>query len=350
MLSFNAIRILVLTGISFFGALAITPVITQLLHRLKAGKQIRNSSDAPIFFNLHHKKEGTPTMGGIIIWVTVLGLSLIFFLLNVFFDGFWKYLNFANRAETYLPMIAMLIAALIGLIDDMLGILKIGPKGGGISIKHKLVLYAIIGVLGAFWFYVKLGWTILYVPFVGNVSINGWYIPLFIFIMVATAFSANETDGLDGLLGGVSLFSFASLAVVAFAMQHYDLAVFSSAIVGALLAFLWFNIYPARFFMGDTGSMALGITMGIIALLTNTALFLPFFAPILVIESLSVIVQLTSKKLFKRKIFISTPIHHHFEAKGWPETRITMRFWIITAISNGVGLVLFFLSRMVTPQ
>ncbi len=350
MLSFNIIRILILTGISFFGALSITPVITQILHRLKAGKQIRNSSDAPIFFTLHQKKEGTPTMGGMIIWITVLGLSLIFFLLNVFFDGFWKYFNFANRGETYLPMFAMLIAALIGLVDDMLGIFKIGPKGGGISIKQKLVLYAIIGVLGAFWFYVKLGWTELYIPFVGDVGINGWYVPLFIFIMIATAFSANETDGLDGLLGGVSLFSFSSLAAVSFAMGRYDLAAFSSVIVGALLAFLWFNIYPARFFMGDTGSMALGITMGIIALLTNTALFLPFFAPILVIESLSVIVQLTSKKLFKRKIFISTPIHHHFEAKGWPETRVTMRFWIITAISNGIGLVLFFLSRIITPQ
>lgn len=348
MLTFNAVRVLILSGISFFVAFSITPFVTRLIERMRAGKQIRDSKDAPIFYNLHQKKEGTPTMGGIIIWATVLGISLIFFLCNIFFDGFWNYFDFVDRAETYLPIAAMLIAALLGLLDDILGIRKIGPKGGGISIKHKLILYAIIGVVGAFWFYYKLGWTVLYVPFVGNLQIDGWYFPLFMFVIIATAFSANETDGLDGLLGGVSLFSFGSLAVVSFALGRYDLAVFSSIIIGALLAFLWFNIYPARFFMGDTGSMALGITMGVIALLTNTALYLPLFAPILVLESLSVIIQLTSKKLFKRKVFLSAPIHHHFEAIGWPETRVTMRFWIITAVSNGLGLVLFFLSRALT--
>lgn len=347
MLSFQVIRILILTGISFFVALLLTPFVTKLLYRIKAGKQIRHSSDAPVFYSLHQKKEGTPTMGGMIIWITTLGLSLIFFLFNLIFDNFWKYFNFVDRAETYLPIVAMLIAALLGLVDDILGVLRIGTKGGGLSVKHKLLLYLIIGCVGAFWFYFKLGWTVLHIPFVGYLEIDGWYFPLFIFIIVATAFSANETDGLDGLLGGTTLFTFGSLAVVSFALGRYDLAAFSCVVIGSLLAFLWFNIYPARFFMGDTGAMALGITIGVIALLTNTALFLPFFAPVLVIESLSVIVQMTSKKLFGRKIFRSTPIHHHFEAIGWHETRVTMRFWILTAISNGIGLVLFFLSRII---
>lgn len=344
-LTFQAVRILILCGVSFSVGLFLTPIVTKLLFKYKAGKQIRDAKEAPVFNSLHQGKAGTPTMGGVIIWVTVLGLSLIFFLLNVFFDGFWKYFNFVDRAQTYLPIAAMLIAAVLGMADDILGILRIGPKGGGISMKHKLSLYFIIALVGAFWFYFKLDWTSLYVPFVGSIEINGWYFPLFIFIMVASAFSANETDGLDGLLGGTSLFTFGSLTAVSFAMQRYDLAVFSSMIVGALLAFLWFNIYPARFFMGDTGSMALGITMGVIAMLTNTVIFLPLFAPILVFESLSVIVQMISKKVFKRKIFQSTPIHHHFEAIGWHETRVTMRFWIISAVSNGLGLALFFLSR-----
>ncbi|MFA7201452.1 MAG: phospho-N-acetylmuramoyl-pentapeptide-transferase [Candidatus Paceibacterota bacterium] len=346
MLQFQAIRLLLLTGITFVIALLITPLVTKLLFKYKAGKQIRSAVDAPIFSSLHKGKEGTPTMGGIIIWISVLALALIFFLINYFFGDTWGYFNIINRAETYLPIAAMLIAALLGLLDDILGILRIGPKGGGISMKHKIAVYFIIGLIGAYWFFVKLGWTTLYIPFAGFFQINGWYIPIFLFIIVASAFSANETDGLDGLLGGVSLFSFASLTVVAFVMGRFDLAVFTAMIVGALLAFLWFNIYPARFFMGDTGSMALGITMGIIALLTNTALLLPFFAPILVLESLSVIVQLFSKKVFKRKIFLSTPIHHHFEALGWHESRVTMRFWIISAVSNGLGLVIFFLSRM----
>jgi phospho-N-acetylmuramoyl-pentapeptide-transferase len=346
-LTFQAIRILILTGVSFFVALAITPFVTKILYKYKLGKQIGHSQNAPIFFSIHQKKEGTPTMGGVIIWITVLGLSFIFFVLNYFFDNFWKNFNIVDRAQTYLPIAAMLIAAILGLIDDLLGIKRIGPNGGGISIKHKLFIYFIIALIGAFWFSVKLGWETLYIPFVGNVEIDGWYFPLFIFIMVATAFSANETDGLDGLLGGVSLFSFGSLAVISFVLERYQLAAFSSMIIGALLAFLWFNIYPARFFMGDTGSMAIGITLGVIAMLTNTVLLLPFFAPILVLESLSVIVQLISKKLFKKKVFISTPIHHHFEALGWPESRVTMRFWIITAVSNGIGLVLFFLSRII---
>ncbi|MCL5011825.1 MAG: phospho-N-acetylmuramoyl-pentapeptide-transferase [Patescibacteria group bacterium] len=347
MLQFQVIRLLILTGVTFIAALFITPVVTRLLYKYRAGKQIRQSSSAPIFSSMHQKKEGTPTMGGVIVWVTVLGLALLFFLLNYFFGDGWAFLNIVNRAETYLPIMAMLIAALLGFADDLLGILRIGPHGGGISVKHKLLVYLFIGLIGAYWFYVKLGWTTLYVPFAGYFQIDGWYIPIFLFIMVASAFSANETDGLDGLLGGVSLFSFVSLAVVAFVMGRYDLAIFSSMIVGALLAFLWFNIYPARFFMGDTGSMALGITMGVIALLTNTALLLPFFAPILVVESFSVIVQMISKKVFKKKIFLSTPIHHHFEALGWHESRVTMRFWIISAVSNGLGLVLFFLSRMI---
>jgi len=346
-LSFQVIKVLVLTAISFFAALFLTPIVSKLLYKYKAGKQIRKSDEAPIFYTLHQKKEGTPTMGGVIIWVAVLGLCGVLFVLSYFFDGHFSQFNIIDRAQTYLPIAAMFIAAVLGLIDDIYGIRKIGPNGGGMSIKRKLIIYLLIALAGACWFFVKLGWSTLYIPFLGYLEIDGWYIPLFIFTIVAAAFSANETDGLDGLLGGVSLFSFGSLAVVSFALGRYDLASFAAMVVGALLAFLWFNIYPARFFMGDTGSMALGITMGVIAMLTNTLLFLPFFAPILVLESISVIVQIFSKKFFKKKIFISTPIHHHFEALGWPESRVTMRFWIISAISNGLGLVLFFLSRIV---
>ena len=149
---------------------------------------------------------------------------------------------------------------------------------------------------------------------------------------------------MDGLLGGVSLFAFVALTAVAFVLHRYDLAAFGGAMIGALLAFLWNNIYPAKFFMGDTGSMSLGITIGIIAMLTNTALLLPFFVIILVIESLSVIIQVISKKVRGKKVFRSAPIHHHFEALGWPESQITMRFWIISAISCALGLIIFFLS------
>src|SRR3989339_261897 len=344
---FQVIRILTISAASFTVSLIFTPFLFGFLKKINVGKQIRTSEKTPIFSSLHKNKEGTPTMGGVIIWGTVLFLAVFFFLMSVFFDGFWGKLNFVNRSETYLPLAAMLIAAVFGLFDDILGVLKIGVNGGGFKIRHKFILYSLVALIGAWWFYFRLNWDILRIPFIGDYNIGFWYIPIFIFIIIASAFSANETDGLDGLLGGISLFAFFSLSAVAFSLGRYDLSAFSGAVAGALLAFLWFNIYPAKFFMGDTGSMALGITIGVISMLTNTVLLLPFFVFIFVLESLSVIIQVTGKKIRGKKFFLSSPIHHHFEALGWHETTVTMRFWIIAVIFNAFGLILFFLSRIV---
>ena len=187
----------------------------------------------------------------------------------------------------------------------------------------------------------------MHIPFVGDFHIGIWYILLFIFVLVATAFSVNETDGLDGLAGGTLLTAFGAYGVIAYAAGLYDLAAFCGVIIGALLAFLWFNIYPARFFMGDTGAMSLGITLGIIAMLTNQFLLLPLIAFIMMIESASVIIQTISKKLRGKKIFLSTPLHHHLEAKGWPETKVTMRFWIISWIVMAIGLIVAFMDKII---
>jgi len=184
--------------------------------------------------------------------------------------------------------------------------------------------------------------AILYPPFI----LGWWYIPVFIIVIVSTAFSVNETDGLDGLAGGTLLGSFMVYGVLSFLTGRYDLAAFCGVISGALLAFLWFNINPARFYMGDTGSMSLGITLGVIAMLTNTALILPIIGLIFVIESLSVIIQVLSKKIrHGRKVFLSAPIHHHLEAKGWSEPKIVMRFWVIAAVSGALGVCLFLLDH-----
>ncbi len=343
----QTIRVAVIFGVAFVTALLVTPLWSRFLKRHNFGKQIRNDADTPVFQNLHKGKAGIPTGAGVIIWATVIGLAIVFDLLNYLFDGVWHFFNFVSRAETYLPLAAMLIAALLGLLDDWLGVLRVGgAAGGGLKVRHKIMLYLVVALVGAWWFYFRLGWDVLFIPFYGSISIGWWYIPIFIFIIVAAAFSANETDGLDGLLGGVSLFTFIALTTVAFVLHRYDLAAFGGAVVGALLAFLWNNIYPARFIMGDTGSMALGVTIGVIAMLTNTTLLLPLFAVILVIESLSVIIQIASKKLRRgKKIFRSAPIHHHFEALGWPESQVTMRAWIISAVFSALGLIIFFLSR-----
>lgn len=341
------IKIFVLTTASFMLALFSTPLLTHFLYKYKMGKQIRGQdSNAPIYAKLHEHKKGTPTMGGIIIWLTVLILALFLFYLNKFFpQSFLANFDFLTRGETLLPLGALIASAIVGLIDDWLGIKGVGPNGGGLKMSHRLLIYAIIAVIGALWFYEKLGWDLLHLPFIGNFEVGIWYIPIFVFIIVATAFSVNETDGLDGLAGGVLLTSFAALGAFSFIQGKYDLAAFCGVIVGALTAFLWYNINPARFIMGDTGAMSLGVTLGIVALLTNTALFLPIIGIILVVESATVIMQLISKKIRRKKIFISTPIHHHFEAIGWSEPKIVMRFWLISGIAAVVGLILFLLDK-----
>ena len=337
----QAIRILGLSTVAFIAALFLTPTFIYLIQKYKLSKNLRSENSAPIFFSLHQKKIGMPTMGGAIIWVTTLGLALVFFILASFFDGFWSYLNFVNRAETYLPIAAMALAAFLGLADDLMGVLKIGSNGGGLRVSQKVWLYLAVALLGAWWFYFKLDWDILYIPFWGNVQIGFWYVPLFVLVIFASAFSSNETDGLDGLAGGVLLFAFTSLTAVAFILGRFDLAAFGGVIIGALLAFLWHNIYPASFFMGDTGSMSLGVMVGVFAMLTNTPFLLPLIGIVFVIESGSVILQIASKKIRGKKIFLSTQIHHHFEAKGWPETRVTMRLWVISAIGALLGLIVF---------
>jgi phospho-N-acetylmuramoyl-pentapeptide-transferase len=342
---FPIIKILGIAALSFIIALFATPILTHFLYKYRLKKKIRNEGTTPIFSSLHRKKEGTPTMGGVLIWLTVVFIILAIFLLSKLFpDTIFSDFNFLSRGQTLLPLGILLFAAIVGLIDDLIGISKIGGRGKGLRVRTRLLIYTVIAVVGAYWFYFKLDWDLIHVPFVNDFNIGLWYIPIFLFIIIATAFSTNQTDGLDGLAGGVLLVAFSSYAIISYSQGRLELATFCGAIVGALLAFLWFNIYPARFFMGDTGSMSLGITLGVIAMLTNSLFFLPFIGFILVIESGSTIIQVVSKKVRHKKVFLSAPIHHHFEAKGWPETKVTMRFWIIAGVVAAIGLILFFIN------
>ena len=341
-----AIAILVVATAAFAVAMLFTPAVTRLLKLLKLGKQIRDEASAPIMAKLHAGKSGTPTMGGILIWGSVLAVAFVFSLAaNVIRDQPWIELNFISRRETLLPIAVLFFAAIVGLIDDYLNVRKIGAHGGGLKVWHRLLSYSLIAAAAAWWFYVKLEWDVLRVPFVGIVEVGPWMIPIFIFIIVATAFSVNETDGLDGLAGGTLLTAFAAYGAIAFFQDKFELAAFCGAVVGALLAFLWFNINPAKFFMGDTGAMSLGVTLGVVAMLTNSLLLLPIIGLVFVLESLSVIIQVLSKKFRKKKVFLSAPIHHHFEAKGWSEPTIVMRFWVIAAVSGVLGLIIALLDR-----
>lgn len=337
----DVIRVFGILAISFMVAMVLTPVLTHFLYKYKIGKQIRAEGDTPVFTALHLKKAGTPTMGGLLIWVVVTVIAIAFWAaLSITGNPILEQINFLDRSQTYLPLGIMILAGLVGAMDDIMGVLKIGPKGGGLGIKDRILLYTFVAVVGAYWFYFKLGWDTIHIPAVGDFLIGFWYFPLFVFVIVATSFSMNETDGLDGLAGGVILPAFGALSAIAFSQGKVELAMFCAAIIGTLLAFLWFNVHPARFYMGDTGSMALGVTLGTIAMLTDSFLILPLICFVLVIESLSVIIQLTSKKFRKKKVFLSAPIHHHFEALGWPECKVTMRFWIIAWVMSAIGLVI----------
>jgi len=349
MFNFYIIKVLFLSASAFVFAVLWTPLLTYYLYKYKLGKAIRANGSTPIYTKLHAHKSGTPTMGGVLVWLTVLIFAVLFYYLAEFspweiFDN----LNFLTRGQTLLPLGALVATALIGLIDDWLDVRGKGILGGGgLKVRHRLLIYTVIAVVGAWWFYFKLQWDVFHVPFLGNLQIGWPYMLIFIFVLVATAFSVNETDGLDGLAGGILIICFAAFGVIAFSIGKYDLAAFCGVIAGALLAFLWFNINPARFYLGDTGAMSLGITLGVIAMLTNSALILPVIGLVFVIESLSVIIQQLSKLIRGKKIFISSPLHHHLEASGWSEPKIVMRFWVIAGVSAAMGLVVFLLDKAV---
>lgn len=343
---FNVVRILAVATVSFFVALILEPLWVKVLRKyFSRGKEIEKAG-TPIFNALHKKKEGTPTMGGFIVWCTVSLVTGIFWLLHGTVDGFWSRVNFLTRSETYLPLAFLIVAGCVGMADDIIGI----KRRGGLGLQKRLLLFVAVASAGGWWFVEKLGRDTINFPLFGDAHIGPLsYFVFFVFVMVATAFSMNETDGLDGLSGGTFMIMFAALGAIAFDQGRMDLATFVAAILGALIAFLWFNIYPAKFFMGDTGVMALGFVAGVTAILLNVPLLLPLIAIIPLIESLSVIVQTLSKKLRGKKIFISTPIHHTFEALGWHETQITMRFWMVNAIGAIIGLTIFLADSKLPP-
>lgn len=327
-------------SLSFVIALFLTPPFIKFLIKNKLGKQIRENATsgtkAELYRELHLKKSGTPTMGGILIWGTTLLVIIVSRILSAF--GIIEH-SLLNRKETWLPIFTLVAAAFLGAIDDYFNIRSIG-KTKGINVRPKILWLTLFAGLGAYWFFFKLGYDQIHIPGFGNFVIGLWYIPLFIFIILACANSVNITDGLDGLAGGLIVIAFGCFGIIAFSKGLLILAALCAVICGATLAFLWFNIPPAKFYMGDTGSLSLGATLGVIAMLTNSVIVLPLIGFIFVIETLSVIIQLFSKKFFKRKVFYIAPIHHHFEYKGWPEAQVVMRFWIIGGFMAALGVIL----------
>ena len=325
---------------TFLITLALTPFYLKVVQKFKLGKQIRETAVdgkiAKIFKKLHAKKKGTPTMGGIIMWGAV--VIVIMFSRFLALAGILPH-SLLQRGQVYLPLFTLIAVGILGAIDDLFNIKEIG-KHKGIKAKPQFLLLTFFAIMGAFWFYYKLGYTSIHIPRIGDFEIGLWYIPLFILVIVSTANAVNITDGLDGLAGGLLILAFAAFGAIAYAKGLIILSTFCGILIGSLLAFLWHNVPPALFYMGDTGSLAFGATLGVIAMMTNSMIILVIVGFIFVIETLSVIIQLTSKKFFKKKVFLVAPLHHHFEKMGWDEAKITMRFWIIGAMFGVVGLII----------
>lgn len=316
---------------AFLLAMALTPVYTYFAYRYRFWKKQRSTSTLgeklEVFVKLHANKftRNIPTMAGII---GVVAISFVTYFFN------W------DRAETWLPFAALIGGAGVGLLDDVINIRGQGKGVAGLRSSLKFAMITAMAVVLGWFFYTKLGYNSVHVPFVGDWQVGVWIIAIFVFAVIATGNAVNISDGLDGLAGGLLALSFSTFGVIALLQGHLKIAGFCFTVVGALLSYLWFNIYPARFFMGDVGSFAFGTSLGVVAMLTNTLFLLPIIGIVFVIEAGSSLLQITSKRLFHKKIFISAPVHHHLEAKGWPETKVTMRFWVIGCIAAFVGLLM----------
>jgi phospho-N-acetylmuramoyl-pentapeptide-transferase len=348
----NLVKIFIPTAFAFFLGILLTPIATHFFYKYKMWKKYsRNDTTTTTDFSKIHDEQAelrTPRVGGIIIWFSVLLTTFIFYLASIFSPSLnTEKMNFLSRNQTLIPLFTLLLGSLIGLWDDLIQIYGAGKfaRDDKSWRKWKAFLVSFLSLLVGTWFFYKLGMTEIHIPFGGEIYLGILIIPFFVLVALAS-FSGGVIDGIDGLSGGVLASIFAAYSAIAFANNQIDLAVFSGVITGAILAFLWFNIPPARFYMGETGIMGLTITLAAIAFLTNSVLILPIVAMPLVITSGSVILQMLSKKFRNgKRIFKLAPIHHHFEAIGWPSYKVTMRFWILSMIFAIIGIILAIISR-----
>lgn len=317
----------------------------------KSVKTTIDGTIATITQTIHNDEERKLLrMGGVIIWASVFLTTCIFLITSHAFPNFvTAKLDFISRNQTWLPLVAMFVGAFVGAVDDLLVVEAFKGRlnsyiGGGLSFPVRLGAVALLGLSMGAWFLYKLDMSSIYIPFHGAFYVGGVIFVLFFMIVTIALFSTSVIDGVDGLSGGIFSAIFTAYGFIAFHQQQIDIAALCFMIVGALLAFLWFNVPPATFMMGETGIMALTLSLSIIAFLTDAVMYLPIIALPLVITTGSVILQLIWKRVFKRKLFLVAPLHHHFEAKGWAKAQVTMRYWIVSYICALLGVVIVIIS------
>lgn len=345
------------TALAFFIGVAVTPLFTHFFYKYKLWKKRpRDADDLPEtveiserFKEIHNTQAelSTPRPGGLIIWVSVLLTVFVIFLISqIFPTAITEKLNFLSRSQTILPFFALIVGSLIGLIDDLFAVfVRRGVFVNGFPRRMMVGIVTATGLIAGWWFFTKLDVTSIAVPFGGFLELGWLIVPLFAFVVLAT-FSSSVIDGIDGLAAGVLAIVFAAYAFLAYFQNQMDIAAFCGAIAGAILSFLWFNIPPARFYMGETGILGLTITLAVVAFLTDSVLLLPIIALPLTATALSSAIQITGKKIWgpKGKVFRVAPLHHHFESIGWSREKITMRYWVISVIFAIIGIIIVFIS------
>lgn len=343
------VRILLPAAISFGIGILCTPILTHYLYKYKAwkkrpGKIALDGAAAAEFNRLHeHNETRAPRMGGIVIWgsalITTVGIAVLARLVP---DPRLGELDFLTRSQTWLPLATLLVGSVVGLMDDLL---VIRPAGEGMRLRDRLAIVIILSAFIGWWFNAKLDVTAIGIPFGGSLEIGWLVIPLFILVSLAL-YASGVIDGLDGLSGGVFASVFASYAIIGYVQHQTDLAAFAACIAGGILAFLWFNIPPARFYMSDTGTMGLTLAIGTIAFMTDDlgggvgVAVLPVIGALLVATVASDLLQIFFKKIFGRKLLRIAPLHHHFEAIGWPASKIVMRYWVLSVLFAFLGVIL----------
>jgi phospho-N-acetylmuramoyl-pentapeptide-transferase len=324
----EATTIMLLSFLAFCIAMLLTPIYTHFAYKHKLWKRSRTHSTTGEELTVISKmriKRTVPLMAGLI---TVASVGLI--------TVFWN----LDRQQTWLPLAALIGGGIVGLIDDIINVRGKGGNVAGLRAPMKFGMITAVGIISAWFFYYKLEYTTIQLPFSGDLTLGWLLIPLFILVVVSTSNAVNISDGLDGLAGGLLMSAYSAFGIIAALQGNFGISGFCMTVVGALLSYIWFNIPPARFFMGDVGSFSLGTALGVVAMLTDTLFLLPLICLVFVAEAGSSLIQILSKKIFHRRIFISAPLHHHLEATGWPKTKVTMRFWVIGQVCAALGIIL----------
>ncbi len=349
----DIIKVLLPAVLAFLIGILITPTLTNFMYKHRMWREVSRSKEnteaMSVDFQKIHNEAGevsTPRTGGALVWISIILTIITLYIISLVFPNeVTTKLSFLSRNQTLLPLGILLFASMVGLVDDLLQIYgKSKEMSNGIPRKLRILIVLFIGAICAWWFYFKLGAYAIHIPFYGDVHLGLMFIPFFM-IVILGVFSGSVIDGIDGLAAGVMIAAYAAYMMIAFSQNQIDLAAFCAVIMGSVLAFLWFNIPPARFYLGETGMLGLTVTLAIVAFLTREVLLIPIIAFPLFITSLSSSVQMFSKKYFGKKILRIAPLHHHFEAIGWPRHKVTMRYWVIAIVMAILGTIISVLGK-----